>query len=125
MITGVVSAQREAVLRVVLLDANGNAHSLNATVDTGFDDWIALPPAIIAALGLRLLRAGSGALADGSITTFDIYEAIVDWDGVKKEVTVYEMDSDALVGMALMYGYELVLPILDGATFTLRRITDS
>jgi hypothetical protein len=39
-------------------------------------------------------------------------------------VPVYEMDADPLVGMSLMYGYELVLPILDGATFTLRRITN-
>ncbi len=34
------------------------------------------------------------------------------------------MGAEPLVGMALMYGYELVLPILDGATFTLRRIAN-
>jgi hypothetical protein len=33
------------------------------------------------------------------------------------------MDAEPLVGMSLMYGYELVLPVLDGATFTLRSIT--
>ena len=33
-----------------------------------------------------------------------------------------EADTDPLVGMALMYGYKLNLPVLDGATFTIRRI---
>ena len=57
MITGVVSAQREAILQVVLYDANDDAHLLRAVVDTGFDDWISLPPTMIAALD-QLERAG-------------------------------------------------------------------
>jgi clan AA aspartic protease len=124
MITGVVSAHREAVVQLDLVDANGDIHSLNAVVDTGFDRWIALPPYIIAALELHLERSGSGVLADGSVATFDIYEARIRWDGSTTTVSVYELDSQPLVGMSLMYGYELLLPILDGATFTLRRIVN-
>jgi clan AA aspartic protease len=124
MITGIVSARREAVLPVVLYDVNGHAQSLNAIVDTGFDDWISLPSAMIVALGLSLSRSGSGVLADGSTAVFDIYEAKIDWDGHVRTVSIYEMNSDPLVGMSLMYGYELFLPILDGATFTLRRIAN-
>ena len=39
-------------------------------------------------------------------------------------IPVYEMDAEPRVGISLMYGYELVLPVLDVATFTLRRIAN-
>lgn len=124
MITGNVNANREAILRLAVLDANGQEHERDAVVDTGFDGWLSLPPDFIAALGLPWQRFGRALLADGRETVFDIYEATILWDGQPRTISIYEMDADALVGMSLMYGYELVLPVLDGATFTLRSIAN-
>lgn len=45
-------------------------------------------------------------------------------DGQPITIRIDEMDSDSLAGMSLMYGYELILPVLDGATFTIRPISD-
>ena len=122
MITGSVNARREAVLPLALLDANSNQHPSDVVVDTGFDGWISLPPSLVTTLGLRWQRFGRALLADGSESLFDVYEATVLWDGRATLIPVYKMDAEPLVGMSLMYGYELVLPILDGATFTLRHI---
>jgi clan AA aspartic protease len=124
MITGTVNCRREAVLRLAVLDANSNGRSSDAVVDTGFDGWISLPPTLVTALGLRWQRFGRAILADGSESLFDVYEARVLWDGQARITPVSEMDAEPLVGMSLMYGYELVLPVLDGATFTLRRISN-
>lgn len=44
--------------------------------------------------------------------------------GQTRLIPIYEMDAEPLAGMSLMYGYELVLPVLDGATFILRRLVN-
>lgn len=124
MITGTVNANREAILRLTVRDANGQEHERDAVVDTGFDGWLSLPPDFILALGLQPQRLGRAVLADGSETLFAVYEVTVLWDGQPRLVPIYELDAAPLVGMSLMYGYELVLPVLDGATFTLRSLAN-
>ena len=66
MITGTVTAAREAVLRLSVYDAVSQLHETDAVVDTGFDGWLTLPPQSIAALGLTWKRFGHAILADGS-----------------------------------------------------------
>ncbi len=122
MMTGVVTAQREAILSLTLHDANGQEHTYNSLIDTGYNGTLTLPPDVIAILGLRWHRFGRAILADGSETTFNIYKGVVLWDGQPMTIRIDELEADSLVGMSLMYGYELVLPVLDGATFILRRI---
>src|SRR5438128_2473380 len=122
MITGVVNADREAVIQVIVRDANGQDHQYEAVVDTGYTGWLTLPPNVVAALGLTWRERGGATLADGSQALFDVYDATVVWDGQPITIPVDVIDADPLVGMSLMYGYELVMPILDGAIFTLRRL---
>lgn len=124
MITGIVTAEREAVLRLTLHDANGQEHQYDSVVDTGYNGTLTLPPEEIGILGLRWHRFGHGLLADGSDSTFNVYKGVVLWDGLPVTITVDEMEAQSLTGMSLMYGFELVLPIVDGATFTLRRIAN-
>ena len=124
MITGTVSANREAILRLIVRDANGHEHERESVVDTGFDGWLSLPPDFILALNLQRQHSGRAVLADGSETLFGVYEATVLWDGQPRLIPIYELDAEPLIGMSLMYGYELVLPVLDGATFTLRSIAN-
>lgn len=124
MITGIVNANREAILQLTVIDTGGQEHQPDAVVDTGFDAWLSLPPQFIKNLGLLPQRSGRAMLADGSEALFAVYEATVRWDGQPRLISIYEMDAEPLIGMSLMYGYELVLPILDGATFTLRRINN-
>ena len=125
MLTGIVSARREAILRLTVRGTNGQEHEFDSVVDTGYDGWLPLPPSVIDSLGFRRQRFGYATLADGSESVFNVYEGVVFWDGQSMTRDVDEMDADSLVGMSLMYGYELVLPVVDGATFTLRRIGTS
>ena len=122
MMTGIVTAQREAILTLTLHDANGREHAYDAVIDTGYNGTLTLPPDAIALLGLRWHRAGRAILADGSESRFNVYKGVVLWDGQPKTIRIDELASDSLVGMSLMYGYQLVLPVLDGATFTLQRL---
>ncbi len=107
MITGVVTADREAIIRLEVRSPSGQVQTVDAVIDTGFDGWISLPPALIAQLGLAWRRRGRALLADGSESIFDIYEGTVTWDDQPRRVAVDEADMVPLVGMSLLNGYEL------------------
>lgn len=72
MITGVVNANREAIIRLVVTGPGGQRQNTEAIIDTGFTGFLTLPPTRIAALGLSWLSRQSGILADGSVDIFDV-----------------------------------------------------
>jgi predicted aspartyl protease len=52
MIVGVVQG-REARIRLTIRGTRGKEQVIDAVVDSGYTGWLTLPPATIAALGLR------------------------------------------------------------------------
>jgi len=120
MITGIVTVAREAVISLTVRGPNGQEQEIEAVIDTGFDGSLTLPPALITALGLPWRRRGRALLADGNESVFDIYEATVIWDGTARRVSVDEVDVMPLVGMALLYGYELTVQIVEGGRVLLK-----
>ncbi|MBR8836356.1 MAG: clan AA aspartic protease [Stigonema ocellatum SAG 48.90 = DSM 106950] len=122
MITGKVNADYEPIIRIAICDALTKVHERDAVIDTGFDGWLSLPPDLIAGLGLNWKRRGRALLADGSESIFDIYEATVIWDGQLLTIPIDEADSDPLVGMSLMEGYELNIQVIDGGTVKLMKL---
>lgn len=113
MIVGVVNSVREAVIKLAVLGSQGQIE-IDAVVDTGFDGFISLSLAVITELGFVFRRRGRAVLADGSEIIFDVYEATVIWDGEPRRVEVDEADSDPLVGMGLLEGYELTVEVVSG-----------
>jgi clan AA aspartic protease len=111
MIGGVVSADREAIVRLILRAPDGRDIDVEFVIDTGFNGWITLPSTVILQLGLSWRRRGQGELADGSETVVDIYEADVIWDGALRRVPIYEMDSTPLIGMSFLDRHELSIQV--------------
>jgi clan AA aspartic protease len=107
MITGVVNVHLEATLWLTIHGPNGQCRRVNALVDTGFDGWLALPPKLIALLGLLWHRRGRAILADGSESVFDIYAATVVWDRRKRAIPIDEAATTPMVGTALLAEHEL------------------
>jgi clan AA aspartic protease len=122
MITGIVTADREAIVRVLVRGPSGQQQRIKAVIDTGFDGWLSLPPAFIASLALPWRRRGSALLADGRETLFDIYEGVVVWDRRRLRIPVDEADTAPLVGMALLDGYELKVEVRSRGKVTVRRL---
>ena len=114
MIIGIVNEYIEAIIRLVVHGPKGHEQELDAVVDTGFDGSLSLPPAIITALGLPYRQRGRAILANGSEAVFNIHEATVDWDGQLRRIKVDDADADPLVGMDLLYGYELKIDVVEG-----------
>lgn len=120
MITGIVTTAREAVISLTVRGPTGQEQEIQSVIDTGFDGSLTLPPALIAALELPWRRRGRALLADGNESVFDIYEATVMWDGIPRRISVDEVDIIPLVGMALLYGYELTVQIVEGGSVLIR-----
>ena len=47
MITGAVNANREATIRLVMSGSSGQQHEIEAIIDTGFTDFLTLPPTLV------------------------------------------------------------------------------
>jgi clan AA aspartic protease len=122
MITGAVNANREAIIRLSVLDAHDQRQVIDAVVDTGFNGSLTLPPIMITSLGLIWRSRGSAILANGSMEECDIYAGVVVWDGEPCSILIEAADTDPLVGMSLIYGYELLIQAIDGGTVTLSRL---
>ncbi|MCJ8280558.1 MAG: clan AA aspartic protease [Rivularia sp. ALOHA_DT_140] len=114
MITGKVNADYEPIITIAIRNEQGKLYYRDAVIDTGFDGWLCLPPNLIAQLNLNWKRRGRALLADGSEIIFDIYEATVFWDEQFLTIPIDEADSDPLVGMSLMEGYQLKIQVVDG-----------
>lgn len=123
MMIGSVNADLEALLRLTVRDANGQPQEVEAVIDTGFNGFLTLPPILIPALGLPWLCRQQGQLADGSVQTFDVYVAMVDWDGQPRRVEVEVVDVKLLIGMALLQGSELRIQVLPGRPVTIMGLT--
>jgi clan AA aspartic protease len=98
----------------------GAPHEIDAVVDTGFTAFLTLPADLISSLGLTWKNYGRGILADGSECLFDVYRGRVNWDGQSRWIDIDEADSDPLVGMALLEGFELTVQVREGGAVTIR-----
>jgi len=124
MITGVVTADLEGIIRISVRGPNGDREMIEAVVDTGFDGCLSLPPALISRLKLPWRRRGLALLADGSETVFDIHEATVRWDRQARRIAVDAADTAPLVGMALLDGYELRMQVRKRGKVIIRPLPD-
>ncbi len=120
MIIGVITDRREAVIRLTVHGPAGQDQEIEAVIDTGFDGWLSLPSSIITQLDLAWRRRGRELLADGSESVFDIYEAVVDWDGTLWRIPVDQAETVPLFGMSLLEGYELTIQVHRGGNVRLR-----
>ena len=114
MITGHVTAYREAIISLNVGGPRNRRRSIDAVVDTGFNGFLTLPASLIQELGLVWRRRGRAMLADGRDSLFDIYEATVTWNSRPRRIAVDEADCDPLVGMSLLYGCELTVQVVNG-----------
>lgn len=121
MITGVVQAL-EGRIRLKVRGPRRREQEIEAVIDTGYTAALSLPPALVAALGLRWKSFGRGILADGSECLFDVYAANVVRDGKERPLLVDEVDTDPLVGMTLLGGFELRMQVRSRGKVTIKHL---
>jgi clan AA aspartic protease len=125
-LTGVVTVRREAVLRLTVLGTGGRQAEVEAILDTGFTGHLTLPRTIVDKLAPRSQGVREAVLADGHRVALETFRARVVWDGETREVQVLaSRGGDALVGMALLWGYEVRLRVEEGGAVVIERLPRS
>jgi clan AA aspartic protease len=115
MMQGFVNQSCEAVLPIVIKH-NTMTELVDAVIDTGFSGFLTLPSEIIAALDLTWKGRDVATLGDGTRCIFDVYIATVIWDGQYREIDINESETNPLIGMQLLRGYDLRMRIIEGGT---------
>jgi clan AA aspartic protease len=115
-VSGIVTAEREAVVRLVVLGPGdpGTSAEIQAVLDTGFTGHLTLPPETIMELGLPLLGSRNSVLADGGRVALDVHRARVLWDSRRRPVEVLATRGGALAGMSMIWGYRVNLSAAEG-----------
>ncbi len=122
MIHGVVNQSCEAIVPLVISNSNRQTRLIDAVIDTGCTGFLSLPSEIIASLNLPWTGIDRGTLGDGSEVTFEVYAATVIWDGQYRDIPVNEAETDPLVGMSLLYGYDLRIRAVEGGRVSIEAI---
>lgn len=124
MILGYVNTNYEAVIRFVVTNqASDRQKVIDTVIDTGFTGFLSLPSSIIQELNLPWSYRDRGTLGDGSKVIFDIYLATAIWDGELKTIEVNAAETEPLVGMSLIRGYELKIEAKENGRVTIKALT--
>lgn len=97
MITGVVRS-RAARIELTIRGPGGHEEEIEAVVDTGFNGSLTLPSSLVKLLGLP-------------------------WQNVVRGTLAVESESDALVGMELLDGFELKVQVRPRGKVTIKRMS--
>jgi clan AA aspartic protease len=114
MIPGVVNDTLEATVRLRVRGPGGLEQDIEAVIDTGFNGFLTVSPALVLRLGLLRIGRSRVRLANGQEELLDLYEIEVVWDGQWRTVETEAAETDALVGMSLVYGYSVYVEVVEG-----------
>lgn len=111
MLTGHVTSDKEAVIPIEVLGAEGRIAQVEAGIDTGYNGFLTLPRTVIEDLGLTFVGPARAALGDGNEVRMDLFLAAVHWEDGPRDVLVLETEGGTLVGMALLGGCRVVMDV--------------
>ena len=114
VIQGLVNSAYEPVVSLTVRGRSGQSSEIKAIVDTGFSEFLTLPPVLVEELKLPSVASASAILADGSEVTFEVYRVTILWDDNPRPVHAYMSDAAPLLGMRLLDQHNLNIEVTDG-----------
>ncbi len=102
-----VTIRRQATLPVTFRLPGQPDFTLEFVVDTGFTDFLTLPPAAVTAMRLPFDHQETAGLADGSTIRLDVHTATILWNNIERQVSVIATGRRPLLGTALLDDQEL------------------
>jgi clan AA aspartic protease len=119
---GSVNNHAEAFIGVDFIDANDASTTIEVMVDTGFDQFICLPPAAIAQLQLPRLLDQRVVFADGTISVRSTFLGSLMWHGSPRPVVIVELDAHPLLGMSILAGSRLTVDAVPGGNVVIEEL---
>lgn len=115
MISGTVVGLQARMI-IILYSCDRTGVEIECVVDTGFEGFLTLPPAIILDLGLPYIAPINANLADNSRVEANVHQGIVLWNGAERVIPVLAMGRRPLIGTALLEDYHLSVDFCEGGT---------
>ncbi|MFK0734963.1 MAG: clan AA aspartic protease [Gloeotrichia echinulata GP01] len=112
---------RKAIVPVIFQLPGKPDFSLDFVIDTGFNDYLTLPPQAIGVMNLPLYSSLSARLADGSETLLSVHLGTIVWDNAEKVVPILASGYKPLLGTAMMEGYHLEIDFEDNGPVSLEK----
>jgi len=122
MIRGVITPNREAIVRIGVRGSDGQKAQMDAVIDTGFNGFLTLPAQLIADLALPFAGATRAMLAEGREVSIDVFEVTVLWDDQERSIVALATKGSTLVGMALLFGKRVTLDVEDAGSVTIEAL---
>jgi clan AA aspartic protease len=111
MMTGRVTALREATIRLTVAGPYQHQQVIETVLDTGFTGFLTLPSHVVHTLQLPFVGHRRATLGDGSTVVLDLYLATVFWHEQERAILVLQAEGGPLMGMALLDGNRVILHI--------------
>jgi clan AA aspartic protease len=108
VISGIVKNGR-ATVNVIFRLSNQPDFTIEFVIDTGFTEFLALPPEAVSLLGFPFVYDMYATLADNSSVILPVHQATIIWNGEEREVNVLATGKRPLLGTALLNENELVI----------------
>jgi clan AA aspartic protease len=122
MIHGVVNQSCEAILPIVVKN-DTRTQLVDAVIDTGFSGFLTLPFSTIESLDLIWKGRDVATLGDGTSCIFEVYIAVVIWDGQYRTIDINESETMPLIGMQLLRGYDVRIQAIEGGSVTIESLS--
>ena len=110
--SGLVTGDLEATVVLNVLPAQGDAISVTAVINTGFNGYLTLPAETIESLALRFHSYTEAELGDGHTIVLRKFEGEVLWNGLPRAVTILQTHGAPLVGMALLEKHRICIDVI-------------
>ena len=101
------------------MDNDGQFQSIEAIVDTGFNESLTLPTGVIERLGLPPDGPRDAFLANGDPVTLNGWRGTILWQGRRNSILILQADGEPLLGMRLLYGHRVSVDVLEGGEVTI------
>lgn len=103
----------EAIITIALRNQDRDEIALDAVLDTGFSDYLAMPKRIIDGLGLTFLTTINMINSDQQVSETRIYEGgSLRWNDGWRRIKIQEIPGgQILAGMALLYSSDVHLSV--------------
>lgn len=121
MISGIVSLLH-ATVSVRFRLSNRPDVAIEFVIDTGFTDFLCLPPEVVSVLGLSFEYNMRVNLANNSNVAVGVHTATIVWNSEVRDVRVLATGARPLLGTALLDGYELVVQFTEGGLVTIEEL---
>ena len=118
MITGIVNPDFDPINQISICGSDGKVYTQDAIVDTGFNGWLSLPPDLIAKRRGRAFLVMEVNASSMSIK----YKAVLFSGGNFLTILIDEGDSEPLVSMSVMEGYQLMVQVPEGGHVELSKV---